>query len=169
MKTPTKKLTLTAILSTFAMLSFLLESLFPPLFIPGARLGLSNLFILFALITCGWSSAVTVFAVKVIFGSIFAGNISTLLYSLPSGIISLTVEILLYSFLGKKLSLPAISAGSAIINSTVQNIVFVLVTNTPQLIIYLPYLAIISLVTGFIIGATCLLILRIFPSNKLEG
>ncbi len=169
MKTPTKKLTLTAILSTFAMLSFLLESLFPPIFIPGARLGLSNLFILFALVSCGWRSAVAVFTVKVLFGSIFAGNVSTLLYSLPSGIISLTVEILLYKFLGKKLSLPAISVGSAIINSTVQNIVYVLVTNTPQLIIYLPYLAIISLVTGFFIGATCLLILRIFPSNKLEG
>lgn len=169
MNTPTKKLVLTAILSTFAMLAFLLESLLPPLFIPGARLGLSNLFILFALIICDWRSAVTVFFVKVIFGSIFAGNVSMLIYSLPSGVISLTVEILLYNFFGKKISLPAISVCSAIINSTVQNIVYVLVTNTPELIIYLPYLAIISLVTGFFIGATCLLALRFFPLQKLKG
>ena len=169
MKSSTNKLVLTAILSAFAMITFLLESLLPPLFIPGARLGLSNLFILFALIALGTKSAIIVFAVKIIFGSIFAGNISTLMYSLPSGILSLMVEIILFNLLNKKLSLPAISVSGAVVNVTIQNIVYVLVTKTPRLIIYLPYLATVSLFTGFIVGAICLLLTRYFPLEKFKG
>jgi uncharacterized membrane protein len=53
MKTSTFKITLTAILSALALITFLIESLFPPLFIPGARLGLANLFILIAIVILG--------------------------------------------------------------------------------------------------------------------
>lgn len=163
MKFSIKTVTITAVLSAFALISFMLESLIPPIFIPGARLGLSNLFVLLALIILGTKSAFAVFTVKILLGSIFAGNISMIMYSLPSGIISLAFEILLVKLWGNKLSLVAISTGAAVINVTIQNFVYVLITNTPSLIVYLPYLALISVFTGAFVGIVCQIIIRILP------
>ena len=39
-----KKLTLCSIYSALAIISFVIENLFPPLFLPGARMGVSNVF-----------------------------------------------------------------------------------------------------------------------------
>ena len=169
MKNSVKTIALTAVFSAFALLSFVLESLIPPIFIPGARLGLSNLFVLLALIVLGVKSAYAVFIVKIVLGSIFAGNISMIIYSLPSGVISLTFEVLLLKFLGDKLSLVALSTGAAVINVTVQNIVYVLVTNTPSLIVYLPYLTLISVVSGAFVGIVCHIIVKILPLTFVKA
>ena len=45
-----KKLAILSVLTTLGLLSFLLENLLPPLFVPGAKPGLSNLFTLLALV-----------------------------------------------------------------------------------------------------------------------
>ena len=163
MKVSVKTLTITAVLSAFALLSFMLEGIIPPIFIPGARLGLSNLFVLLALIILGTKSAFAVFIVKIILGSIFAGNISMIMYSLPSGIISLAFEVLLIKFWGNKLSLVAISTGAAVINVAIQNFVYVLITNTPSLMVYLPYLVLISVCSGAFVGIVCQIIIKILP------
>ena len=169
MKSLVKSIVLTALLSAFALLSFMLESLIPPIIIPGARLGLSNLFVLIALIVLGIKSAYAVFIVKVVLGSIFAGNISMIIYSLPSGVISLTFEVLLLKFFCKKISLVALSIGAAVINVTVQNIVYVLVTNTPSLMVYLPYLMLISVVSGAFVGFICQIVINILPLNSAKN
>ena len=163
MKFSVKTVTITAVLSAFALLSFMLEGLIPPIFIPGARLGISNLFVLLALIILGTKSAFAVFIVKIILGSIFAGNISMIMYSLPSGIISLAFEVLLIKFWGNKLSLVAISTGAAVINVAIQNCVYVLITNTPSLMVYLPYLVLISVFSGAFVGIVCQIIIKILP------
>ena len=120
-----KKIVFTAVLACLALITFMIESLFPPILVPGAKLGLSNLFILTALIFLGSFEAIAVFIVKIILGSIFSGNISALLYSLPSGVVSLTVEILLIRKI--KTSVLSASALGAIINNAVQLTVFVLI------------------------------------------
>ena len=44
MKKPSvKKLALCGVLTAFALIAFMLENLLPPLFLPGARLGLSDI------------------------------------------------------------------------------------------------------------------------------
>ncbi|MCQ2400215.1 MAG: Gx transporter family protein, partial [Clostridia bacterium] len=84
-----KRLVFTAVLASLALISFTIESLFPPIFVPGARLGVSNLFVLLAIIFLGVKEGVAVFAVKALLGSLFAGNFSAIIYSLPAGIICL--------------------------------------------------------------------------------
>ncbi len=169
MKSSVKSVVLTALLSAFALLSFMLESLIPPIIIPGARLGLSNLFVLIALIVLGIKNAYAVFTVKIILGSIFAGNISMIIYSLPSGVLSLTFEVLILKLFAKKISLVALSIGAAVINATVQNIVYVLVTNTSSLIVYLPYLTLISVFSGALVGFICQIAINFLPINSAKN
>ena len=167
-KIPVKSLVTTAIYSAFALIAFMIEGLFPPLFIPGARLGLSNLFVLLTLISLGKSYAVSVLLIKVIVGSLFAGNPMAILYALPSGLISLIIEILLIQFTGKKFSLVAISALSAVISVTVQTFVYLLVAQTPQILGYLPYLIGISVIAGAFVGICALIMIKVIPVQIFE-
>lgn len=162
-----KKIAFCGILSTLALISFLIENLFPPLFFPGARMGVSNLFILIALIYLSPKYAYATVIIKTVIGSIFSGNPSAVLYSLPAGLISLTAEWLLLYYC-KQVSIVAISVLGAVINICTQNIVFMLLTHTPEYLIYLPYLSLISIFSGLIVGLTTYLIIKKIP-NKLNG
>ena len=75
----TYKISLCALLSAFALISFVLEGLFPPLFRPGARMGLSNVFILIAIYFLGAKYALAVLVIKTVLGSLFGGNISAIM------------------------------------------------------------------------------------------
>lgn len=168
MKVRLKKLTLCAVLTTFALIAFLLEGLLPPLFLPGARLGLSNVFILLCAYACGGWYAAACLTVKILLGSIFSGNISSIMYSLPAGLISLGLEILLI-FGVKKVSLLCTSIVGATVNVTVQNLVFCLVTGYQEYLSFLPYLALTGIIAGAMVGITVYLCLIKLPSKFFKG
>lgn len=159
-----KKLAFSSILASFALISFVLEGLFPPLFIPGARMGIANIFVLLALVLLNKYYAFAVLIIKIVLGSIFTGNISAMLYSLPAGILALAFETFLSLFI-KKISIVSISVCGAIINSLIQNVTFCLITNDFGYMVYMPYLAIISTVAGLIIGAVVCLIVKYLPEK----
>ncbi len=162
-----KKIVLTAILSTLSLLAFMLENLFPPILIPGPKLGISNIFTLLTLIVLGAPYAYCTLLVKLIFGAIFSGAISSVMYSLPSGLISLTVATLLIYFAKNKLSVVAISALSAVIHNAVQLTVYALVTDIT--VFYLmPYLALIGMASGILVGLTVFYIIRFLPRKVVE-
>lgn len=163
----TKKLTLCAFFSALALISFILEGLFPPLFIPGARLGVSNVFILLAIFVLGKSYGYVALTAKIVLGSVFAGNPSAMLYSLPAGVISVTIEIL-FIYRVKKLSVVSISAMGSVINLIIQNTVFCLVTGGTEYFVYLPYLALIGGIAGIFVGFAVYLILRYFPQKNFS-
>lgn len=166
-KINTFRISLCALFSACATIAFILENLFPPLILPSAHLGISNVFILLSLVMIGYQYAFICLIVKVIIGSLFSGNVSALMYSLPAGLISLFVETLLVYF-AKNVSMVAISVCGAVVNSTLQNTVFCLITSTTEFFIYLPYLALISCVSGAFVGLVVLLLYKNFP-KKLVG
>ena len=67
-----RKIALCGVITSFALIAFILEGLLPPLFLPGARLGLSNAFILLVALLCGWQYAFASLIIKIVLGSIFA-------------------------------------------------------------------------------------------------
>ena len=164
----TFKLTATAILSTMALITFLIESLFPAFIIPGARLGLANVFILLALILLGTKEACFVFLVKILLGSILSGNLSSMMYSLPSGVASFILQAFLVKKCSNMFTLTAISAVSAVLNSVLQNVVYVIVTSTPSLFLYLPYLVLLGFIAGITVGITCYLIIKFLPQKLID-
>ncbi len=159
-----RKITYTAILTALATLAFMLESLFPPIILPGARMGVSNAFILICTLLVGYKYGFCCLILKILIGSLFSGNISSMMYSLPAGLISLVIECILL-FIVKKVSIPAVSVAGAVINSTVQNLVFCSVTGVPEYLFYLPYLSLIAILSGLVIGFTVYLAVKKLPQK----
>ncbi len=157
-----KKLVLTALYSALALIAFCIESAFPPLIIPGAKMGISNVFILLSTISLGPVYGFLTLIAKVTLGSLFIGNFSAIIYSLPAGVLSLTVEILILYFI-KKISVVSASIAGAVVNITVQNVVFCLYTSTFKYLAYLPYLALIGVIGGAVTGFAVYLLVKKLP------
>ena len=157
-----KKIVLSALYSAFALIAFYIESLFPPLIIPGAKMGISNVFILLSVLTLGPIYGYIALFIKVCLGSVFIGNISAIIYSLPAGLLALTVEIIIFYFV-KKTSIISTSITGAVISITVQNIVFCFITGTMAYLSYLPYLALIGVIGGLVTGFAVYLAIKRLP------
>ncbi len=161
-----KKLALCGLLSALSLITFLIENLFPPLIIPGAKIGLSNVFILLSALILGAGYGYATLVIKVLLGSLFSGNISAIVFSLPSGAIALTLEIIAIYFI-KKSSIIAISVLGAVVNITTQNLIFCLYAQTPQYLVYLPYLALIGVLGGIVTGVAVYIICKRLPKKLL--
>ncbi len=160
----TSKFALCGLLSALSTITFIIEGLFPPLFLPGARMGISNVFILLSILLLGAKYGYITLAVKVLLGSLLSGNFFSAVYALPAGILSTTLEILLINYT-KKISLVAISVAGAILNTTTQNLIFCLLTNTVEYLSYLPYLALVGVLGGVTVGLTVYLVIKILPTK----
>lgn len=162
-----KRAALVAVLSTLALCSFVVENLFPPLLLPGAKLGLGNAFSLFALIVLGPLDGIVVVIIRTTLGSLIVGNMSTLLYSLTAGLVAVVLQAVLVRFLYPTVSVVAVSVCGAVVHNITQNAVFVLVSQTPQMVAYMPYLALIGVLSGVVVGVAVWLALRLLPQRLL--
>lgn len=163
-----KKLTGTAVFTALALVSFLIENAFPPMFVPGAKMGVSNIFTLLALLFYGGGCGLITVLVKCVLGCVFSGNASALMYSLPAGLVSFGVEFLLVRFAFGKVSVIALSCTAAVLHNAVQNIVFALVTGMPEVMGYLPYLALIGAVSGITVGAAVFATVKLLPEEVIR-
>lgn len=154
-----------SVLTAMGLIMFMVESLFPPLFLPGAKMGLSNIFSMLTLFVLGPVDAFILVIVRTTLGSIFTGNMSTLMYSMSAGVVSVIVSSLLVEFAYPKVSIVAISIVSAVMHNVTQNVVFCLVSNTPEMFSYLPWLALLGIVAGIIVGFAVWFILKLLPAR----
>ena len=156
--TKSKKVAIIALLTALSLISFILESLLPPLFIPGAKIGLANIFTMLCLIWFGLPEALITLAAKILLAAIF-GGFSQVLYSAPAGLISLLVAFVFVRFLPNKISICAVCALSAVIHNLTQLAVFGMVTQA-SVIYYAPYLAIAGALAGTITGLAAFFVLK---------
>lgn len=161
-----KKIAVTALLAALSLVMFIVENQFPPLFVPGAKMGLANIFSLAALILYGPVEGFAVVAVRTVLGSLFAGNISMLLYSFTGGIVAMTVSAVLVYIVYPRVSLMAVSIAAAVVHNIVQNLVYAAITGTALMLSYLPYLALIGVLSGAIVGAVVLIIFKKVPYSS---
>lgn len=162
MKIQARRLTRLAVLTALCLLAFLVEELLPPLIIPGAKLGLANIFILLCLIIYSLPEAILIVLCKCIVAGIF-GGVSQILYSLPSGIISVLISYLLIRFFSGQFGLLAICALSAAVHNLTQLAVFAIITKA-NVIYYAPYLTLAGIIAGAVTGAITYYIIKKFPS-----
>lgn len=163
-----RKLATLAIFTALSLITFLIENLFPPLVIPGAKMGLANIFSLAVLIIYGPWEALTVIAVRTVCGAFLAGNPSMLLYSFSGGVVAIGVSALLMYTVYPRISMTAVSIAAAVIHNLTQSLVFVLVSQTPQMLAYMPYLTLLGVLSGIIVGAVTLLIFKKTPITLYE-
>ena len=158
-----------AVLCAMGLIMFMVESLFPPLFLPGAKMGLSNIFSLLTLFLLGPVDAFVLVVVRTVLGSLIVGNMSTLMYSLTAGVVSVIASSVLVELVYPKVSIVAISIVSAVLHNLTQNVVFCLVSNTPQMFSYMPWLALLGVLAGIIVGFAVWFILRMIPSRTFAA
>lgn len=163
-----KRIAADALFAALGLIVFLIENLFPPLFIPGAKMGLSNIFSLAALILYGPVDAFAVICVRTVLGALFAGNISALMYSFSGGIVSMAVSAALLYLVYPRISVMAVSITAAVAHNIVQNLVFVALSGTALSFSYMPYLALIGVLAGAIVGGAVMLIFKRVPLSVYE-
>lgn len=153
-------------LTAMASVTFIIEGLFPPLFIPGAKMGLSNIFSMLAVILFSPVDGLILVAVRTTLGCLIAGGMSSWLYSFSAGVVSVAISGFLYRAAGDKISVMAISVAAAVAHNITQNTVFCLITSTPEMYAWLPYLAAAGILAGLIVGAATVLILKTVPFDR---
>ena len=147
-----KKLTTLALFTTIALTIFLLESMIPPLApIPGVRVGLANIVTLILLVNGTWKDALVVLIMRILLGSIFAGQMMSFFYSLAGGLACLLIMALFHHFLGAKL-LWFTSILGAIAHNTGQIAVAAAVLSSGYVFYYYPYLILSGILTGLFTG-----------------
>jgi heptaprenyl diphosphate synthase len=154
-------------MTALGLIAFLIESLFPPLFFPGAKMGLSNVFSLFTLVLYGLPEALLVMTARTVLGSLFAGNFSLLLYSYTAGLVSVLLSRLLLLFF-PKLSLLCVSVVSAVAHNMTQLLVYALLTQTSLIFGYAPYLALLGVLAGLIVGLAVTYTVKGLPLSVFE-
>ena len=139
------------VFTALALIFSYIESLIPFDFgIPGVKLGLANLIIVFALYKLNLKDVYLLSLVRVLLSGALFGNYFSVVYSLAGGLLSLSVMAFLkdregYSILG-------ISMAGGVFHNVGQILVAMILVETFSVIYYLPVLLLAGLVTGALIG-----------------
>ena len=153
MKLTTRQLTLCALLTAMALALSYLENLFPlslAIPIPGVKLGLANIVTLFALYALGGGEALLILLARCFLGSLFAGNMNALLFSLFGGLCAFGTMTALSRLRG--LSIYGVSVGGAAAHNCGQIAAALLTLGSGAPLYYLPVLLAVSLLTGGLTG-----------------
>lgn len=154
------------LLTALAMILSFVESQIPALVaIPGIKVGLPNVAIVFLLYRMGAKEAVAVNFVRVFLVSLLFGNLQVLTFSLAGAALSMLAMILL-----KKtgwFSVVTVSIVGGILHNVGQILAACLWTQTAEVALYLPVLLISGTLTGALIGiAAGILVKRLEKRNK---
>lgn len=161
----TKKLTLCALLTALALgLSYVerflpLQLLIP---LPGIKLGLANVVTLVTLSLLGKSYAFGVLVARCLLGAIF-GGLTGLAFSLSGGVLALTVMCIAAKC--KALSVYGISVLGAATHNIGQILMAMALMGSFYVAAYLPWLLLISVVTGLLTGRLVAGVLRQMPEE----
>lgn len=153
MKLTTNQLTLCALLTAMALALSYLENLFPlslAIPVPGVKLGLANIVTVFALWALGPGQTLLILLARCFLGSLFAGNLNALIFSLLGGLCALGTMVFLSRRRG--LSLYGVSVGGAAAHNCGQIAAAVLTLGSAAPLYYLPVLLAVSLLTGGLTG-----------------
>ena len=157
----TKRLVLLAMLTAVAMILSYVESLLPSVGIPGVKMGLANIAVIFALFRFGWKEAAALSLVRVVLVSLLFGSVGAMLYSLAGAVLSLAVMALLRRI--ERFSTVGISVAGGVAHNAEQILMAMLILQTKQLLGYLPVLAVSGIAGGVLTGLAAALLIRRIP------
>ena len=147
-----KQMTTNALLTAIALTIFMIEAQIPALVpIPGVKLGLANIITVFALFAYRPKDAFLILFVRVFLGSVFSGQISTLLYSLGGGLSCFAALLVMRRVISME-QLWVASVVGAVFHNIGQTLIAIIVTGTPSMIVYLPILLVSGIIAGLFTG-----------------
>ena len=162
----TKKVAMLGLTIALAMIMSYIEALVPLSFaVPGIKMGLANIVIIFVLYKIGTKEAILVSLIRVILVSLLFSNVMAMAYSIAGAVLSLSVMWLLKKT--DKFSFVGVSIAGGIMHNVGQIIMAVVLLGTEQIALYLPVLIITGTVTGVVIGIVSGLVINRFKKIRL--
>ena len=157
----TLQLTTMAFVIAFAMILSFVESRIPAFVaIPGVKVGLANIAVIFTLYKLGVKEAITVSIIRVLLISMLFGSPVSLIYSISGATLSLATMILLKKL--TPLTEVTISVTGGVMHNVGQIAAASFMLSTNVVIYYLPFLLVSGTIAGVVVGiASAILIKRI--------
>lgn len=158
-KSKVKNIALYGVMIALAMIFSYLESFIPInllIPVPGVKLGLANIVVLFALYTMRFGDAVVIAVIRVLLSGLIFGNPMTIAYSLAGSMLSIVVMYLLKK---TDLSIIGVSMVGGISHNIGQLIVAVILTSTVRIAYLVPVLLVTGMVTGLLMGIAAKLVI----------
>ncbi len=155
----TKKLTVMALAVTLSMILSFVESQIPAFVaIPGVKVGLANIAVVFVLYKLGWKEAVVISLVRVFMVSLLFGSFASFFYSVAGAALSLTGMVIL-----KKLpsfSYVSVSVIGGVLHNMGQIAMACILLETDVWKYYLPFLVLSGTIAGVVVGIISAIMVR---------
>ena len=153
------KLSLAALSVSLAMILSFVESQIPAFVaIPGVKIGLTNIVVIYALYKLGWKYAAVISFVRVLLVGILFGNGVSIAYSLAGAAVSFVVMVLLIR--AKVFSTAAVSVAGGVMHNMAQIGMACIIMETNLLTYYAPFLLISGTLAGIAIGVISAIMIK---------
>ena len=162
----TKKVATLGLSIALAMIMSYIEVLVPLSFaVPGIKMGLANIVIIFVLYKLGTKESILVSLIRVILVSLLFSNAMAMAYSIAGAVLSLGVMWLLKKT--DKFSVVGVSVAGGVMHNVGQIIMAIILLGTEQIALYLPVLIITGTVTGVVIGIVASIVINRFKNVRI--
>jgi heptaprenyl diphosphate synthase len=166
MRNNTRRLTALALTITFALILSFIESRIPAFVaIPGVKVGLANIAVIFTLYKFGIKEAVTVSVIRVLLVSLLFGSPVSLIYSISGAVLSLLSMILLKKL--TPLTEVSISVSGGVMHNVGQIAAASFMLSTNVVTYYLPFLILSGTIAGIAVGITSAILIKRVPLDKI--
>ena len=157
------KLAMLGLFASLAMLLSYVELQLPPLFaaVPGIKIGLPNVAIIFILYRLGIREAAVVSFVRLIIVAMLFGSVMTFIYSAAGAIFSLLVMALLKK--ANFLSTVGVSVAGGVCHNLGQIIMAMIFLSTAEIGYYMVVLAITGTISGIFVGLCGAFLIKRLP------
>ena len=153
------KLSLAALSVSLAMILSFVESQIPAFVaIPGVKIGLTNIVVIYALYKLGWKYAAVISFVRVLLVGMLFGNGVSIAYSLAGAAVSFAVMVLLMR--AKVFSTTAVSVAGGVMHNMAQIGMACIIMETNLLTYYAPFLLISGTLAGIAIGVVSAIMIK---------
>ena len=158
------KLSLLALSVSLAMILSFVESQIPAMVaIPGVKVGLANIVVVFALYKLGWKYAAVISLTRVFLVGLLFGNGISILYSFTGAIVSFAAMLLLKK--AKVFSTMAVSVAGGVLHNLGQIAMACVIMGTDVLRYYAPFLILSGTLAGIAIGVLAAIMIRRIEVN----
>lgn len=166
MNNRTKRVAFLGLAVSLALILSYVESLLPPLWaaVPGIKMGLANVVLVFLLYRFSWREAAVVSLVRILLASMLFGTPMTMIYSLAGALVSLTLMALLHRT--DRFSTVGVSVAGGVAHNLGQILTAMLILQTEQIGYYMLVLTVTGTVAGVCVGIAGALLLRY--SSRLD-
>lgn len=166
MKNNTRRLTTLALTVSFALILSFVESRIPAFVaIPGIKVGLANIAVIFTLYKFGIKEAVAVSLVRVLLVSMLFGSPISMIYSISGAVLSLSAMFILKNL--TPVSTVVVSVSGGILHNIGQIGAASVMLGTNVVTYYLPFLLLSGTIAGIVVGVASAVLIEKVDLNKI--